>query len=170
MKATVLNRFGNDQPDEAPEAGEVVTGGHWEVLQDDDTGGIKRVWVEDVAAATPTTSTGFKSVNLGMSQFDIECFARGFPEVGFRSTANTESFYDGVYRPFEAISMTYPAKYVLSRRQLITNIRTRSDKILWVEEDTNQPTVFEVQGITPTFDPFGKHIDNLTVLKRADVQ
>lgn len=173
MRATVLNQYATDQIDEAPDASEVVTGGHWEVVQDEDTGGIKRVWMEETAVAAPVQGerrSDFKSAALGASRYDIECMARGFPEVGFRSTANTETFYEGMYRPFEAIQMTYPARYILSRRQLITNIRTKSDTILWVEEDTGSPTVFEVQGITPTFDAFGKHIDNLTVLKRADVQ
>lgn len=179
MKATVLNQYATDQADDTPAAGDVVTGGHWEVVQDEDTGGIKRIWMEETAVAAPVEGSrrsSFKSTVLGASRYDIECTARGFPEVGFRSTANTETFYEGSYEPFEAIQMSYPAKYILSRRQLVTNIRTKDDKILWVEEDINdpeygaQPTVFEVQGTTPTFDPFGRHIDNLTVLKRAAIQ
>jgi hypothetical protein len=172
MKATVLNRWASDEVEENPVAADVVKGGHWMPVQDDETGGIKQMWVEDQVAVTPKpgrTDSTFRSSLNQPGQFNIECVVRGFPEVGFRSSANTENFLDGKYVAIEDLKMSYPARYNLSRRQLITNIR-RNDVILWLEEDTGQPTVFEVQGITPTFDPFGRHIDNLTVLKRADVQ
>lgn len=165
MRATVLNMFASDpaKPD--------VGIGHWEVVQDDDTGGVKRIWV-DGPVSTPAgyRRADFQSNKLGPAKYTIECAVRGFTEVGFRSSANTESFLDGSYRPFEVVEMTYPAKYTLSRRQLVTDIGTKGGKPLWVEADTGNPTVFEVQGVTPTFDPFGKHIDNLTVLRRSDVQ
>lgn len=166
MKATVLNRYGSDA---GTDLDEEVRGGHWVTQQDEITGAFTRVWVEDVAPAKPAIGHG-TSWQVVVDRFDIECLVRGFPEVGFRSSANTENWEDGIYKALEAIQMSFPAKYVLNRRQLVTNIRDRSDKILWLEEETGQPTVFEVQGVTPTFDPFGRHIDNLTVLKRADVQ
>lgn len=175
MRATVLNyQYETADPATKTDPADAVKGGHWEVVQDEDTGGIKRVWMEDQVVATPTPgvnrSTFHSNIRGQGAQFDIECVVRGFPEVGFRSTANTESFLGGNYRPFEAVQMSYPSKYTLSRRQLVTNIRNQNGTLLWVEEDTGKPTVFEVQGVTPTFDPFGRHIDNLTVLKRADVQ
>lgn len=168
MKATVLNDFA---PENSTDLTTEVKGGHWVTEQDDITGGIKRVWVEDTVVVPPKKDRGTDWRNtVAINRFDIECYVRGFPEVGFRSSANTENFADGLYRPFEAIQMIFPAKYVLTRRQYITNIRARNDTILWLEEETGQPTVFEVQGVTPTFDPFGRHIDNLTVLKRAAIQ
>lgn len=174
MRATVLNDYADyNTPEDIPDVSEAVPGGHWDTIQDDITGGIKRVWVEDQVVATPTpgtTKSTFTGPAASVPRFDIECYVRGFPEVGFRSTANTESFLDGLYQRFEAIQMSFPAKYVLNRRQYVTNIRNKNDVILWLEEETGQPTVFEVQGVTPTFDPFGRHIDNLTVLKRAQIQ
>lgn len=171
MKATILNEYASVTPSAPlPNAEDVVKSGHYEVVQDEDTGGIKKIWVEDTVVATPSKRDIGTSRGTSTNQFDIECYVRGFPEVGFRSSANNESFLDGLYKPFEAIQMVFPAKYVLNRRQLVTNIRGKNDVILWLEEETGQPTVFEVQGVTPTFDPFGKHIDNLTVLKRSEIQ
>jgi hypothetical protein len=163
MLATVLNNYA---PDGAADLDTEVHGGHWVTDQDPDTGAIKRRWVEDVAAPSLPGRTSVVNVD----RFDIECYVRGFPEVGFRSSANNESFLGGLYRPFEAIQMIFPAKYVLNNRQVVTNIRGRNKQILWVEEETGLPTVFEVQGTTPTFDPFGRHIDSLAVLKRSAVQ
>lgn len=164
MTATVLNHYAPTEDGEAVE--EEVVGGHWEWYQDEESGAMKKRWVEDVAVVNNPGQTYQVNVN----RFDIECYVRGFPEVGFRSTANTESFLEGLYRPFEAIQMVFPAKYVLNRRQYITNIRGRNKQILWLEEETGLPTVFEVQGVTPQFDPFGRHVDNLAVIKRAAVQ
>lgn len=170
MKATVLNEYASVTPGPIPDAEEVVKGGHWEVIQDDDTGGVKRQWVEDTVVATPEKKDRGTDWQVNINRFDIECYVRGFPEVGFRSSANTESFDDGILKRFETVQMVFPAKYVLNRKQLVTNIRGNNDVILWLEEETGQPTVFEVQGVTPTFDPFGRHIDNLTVLKRSSIQ
>jgi len=171
MKATVLNEYASvNAAEETPSAEDLIKSGHWEVVQDPETGGIKKEWREDAAVATPIKRDRGTTWKPTTNRFDIECYVRGFPEVGFRSSANNENFLDGKYMPFEAIQMVFPAKYVLNRRQLVTNIRGSNDAILWQEEETGLPTVFEVQGVTPTFDPFGKHIDNLTVLKRSEEQ
>lgn len=174
MKATVLNDYQRYQV-EVDDDGKVnvdnaVAGGHWETLQDEITGALNRVWVEDqIIVPQPRTGSG-TTPQVTIPRFDINCLVRGFPEVGFRSSANTENWEDGLYKAMESIQMSYPAKFVLNRRQFVTNIRGRDDRILWLEEETGQPTVFEVQGSTPTFDPFGRHIDNLAVLKRAEIQ
>lgn len=163
MLATVLNNYA---PEDAADLETEVKGGHWETYQDEETGGIRQRWVEDAVAP----SLPGRTATVDIARFDIECYARGFNEVGFRSSANTEFFTDGRYMPFEVIQMTFPAKYVLNRRQYITNIRGRNKQILWLEEETGLPTVFEVQGVTPNFDGFGKHVDNLSVLRRAAIQ
>lgn len=163
MIATVLNDYSSDS---STDANTEVKGGHWESYQDEDSGELSRRWVEDTVV--PVLPGRTPTVNI--NRFDIECYARGFPEVGFRSSANTESYLDGLYSAFEAIQMTFPAKYVLNRSQYITNIRGRNKQILWLEEETGLPTIFEVQGVTPTFGAFGEHVANLAVLKRAENQ
>jgi len=173
MKATVLNRLEVENI-EVDEEGKVdvdpaLQGGHYEMEQDEITGALIKVWKDDAAVVQPVRGPG-TTPEVNIRRFDIECMIRGFPEVGFRSSANTESFEDGLYKALEVIQMSFPAKYVLNRSQFVTNIRGRDDRLLWLEEETGQPTVFEVQGITPTFDPFGRHIDNLAVLKRSGIQ
>lgn len=158
MKASII--------DFAPRADAVdaaITGGHFEVIQDEETGGVKRIWVEDTAVAPAFNAARPVSI----PRFEIPCYARGFTELGFRSTANTQSFEDGVYRAVEVIQMTYPSRYNLTRSQYVTNIRDRWSNVLWLEEELGEPTIFEVQGVTPIFDPFGRHVDNLAVLRRA---
>lgn len=175
MKATILNDYQayNIEVDDdgKVDVGAAGLGGHWETVQDEITGALNRVWIEDAAPVIPPKSqVPGTTTKVNVQRFDITCYVRGFPEVGFRSSANTESWEDGIHKAMESIQMYYPAKFVLNRRQFVTNIRGRTDRILWLEEETGQPTVFEVQGVTPTFDPFGRHIDNLAVLKRADIQ
>lgn len=174
MRATILNRTqSNDitvDDDGKVDVNPALEGGHYETVQDEITGALNRQWVPDQAVVTqPVRGSGTTPV-VSVARFDIECMVRGFPEVGFRSSANTENWEDGIYKAMESIQMSFPAKYVLNRRQFVTNIRGRDDRLLWLEEETGQPTVFEVQGVTPTFDPFGRHIDNLAVLKRAEIQ
>lgn len=175
MKATVLTGIAQNQPAPemvTPEAIEAELPGRWENIQDPDTGGIRREWVVD-QAPVQTAAAGAVVVmpsSANVQSFDIECYARGFTELGFRSSANTESFEDGVYKAGEVIQMVFPAKYALSRGFFVTSIRSRTDELLWVEEEISQATVFEVQGVTPTFDPFGRHIDNIAILKRSDIQ
>lgn len=173
MRATILNDYAlhesNVGDDGKVTSNQAVSGGHWETVQDDITGALNRVWFPDSAVVQPRTGAG-TTPKVNIQRFDIECYVRGFPEVGFRSSANTENWEDGIYKAMESIQMSFPAKYVLNRRQFVTNIRGRDDRLLWLEEETGQPTVFEVQGVTPTFDPFGRHIDNLAVLKRAEIQ
>lgn len=172
MRATILNRAQQEDievdSDGSVDVSSALEGGHYIQVQDEITGALSRQWVPD-AVVVPVRGPG-TSPDITVARFDIECYVRGFPEVGFRSSANTESWEDGIYKAMESIQMSFPAKYVLNRRQFVTNIRGRDDRLLWLEEETGQPTVFEVQGVTPTFDPFGRYVDNLAVLMRADIQ
>jgi len=161
MTATVL-----DYAPRADAVDEAIVGGHYVTIQDPDTGAIQQVWVEDQAVVPAYNN----SPRVAINRYDLPCFARGFTELGFRSSANNQSFDDGVYRATEVIQVTFPAQYSLNRSQFITNIRGRDKRPLWIEEETGEPTVFEVQGVTPTFDPFGRHIDNIAVLNRSVVQ
>lgn len=160
MTATVLNRIDETVDQEAVP---VASAGHYETRQDPDTFGLKRVWVADPAPARPGMSPN-------LSSFDVPCLVRGFTDLGFRSSANTEGFLRGDYNPTEVISMTFPSRFILNRRQYVTNIRNKTTKIMWMEEENGTATVFEVQGVTPGFDPFGRHVDNTAILKRAVLQ
>lgn len=161
MTATVL--------DYAPNPGAVdatIPGGHFETIQDEDTGAIQRVWVDD-SAPVPTYN---ETEQVAIPRFDLPCYARGFTELGFRSSANTETYNNGDYTATEVIELSFPAQYSISRRQYITNIRDQNKRVLWLEEEIGEPTIFEVQGVTPKFDGFGRHMENIAVLRRASNQ
>jgi hypothetical protein len=164
--ATILNAV-SDDADVDPDA--AVKGGHW-VTSQDETGAITRIWVEDVAVVPPARPGTNWTDSAIVDRFDIECTVRGFQQSSGQSSSNTESFAKGDYTVFEIVQMNFPSKYVLNRRQLVTNIRNKSNQILWLEEETGKPTVFEVQGVTPQFDPFNRYIDNLAVLTRSERQ
>lgn len=162
MIATVLNDYRPTSDDTT----DVIQGGHFETIQDPITGAISQKWIPDQAVPNmPGTTTA-----VNVNQFDIDCYVKGFTNPGFLSTPNTQSFDNGKYIPMEIVILVFPAKYFLNRNQYITNIRNRSQTTLWLEEETNLPTVFQVQGVTPGFDAFGRHVDNTAVLRRSRSQ
>jgi len=168
MIATVLRgRYVQTQSDNPQ-----PTNGHFEPQEDLVTGEIISVWVPDTEETEITDGEGH------IIQFDVPCKATAFTDTGYRSASNTESFDEGIYRRYEYVEMRFPPSYVITSRDTVTAIRdARSGKALWVEEeallteeDVYPATDFDVIGVNPVFDPFGTHIENLTVLKRAEVQ
>lgn len=157
MTATVLPRLADQGPQPA-----ASDKGEYRTYQDPDSGELKTEFVVDPA---PTAST--KSAS-----YDIPCYARGYTDLGFRSSAQHEVRVKGEYTVLEAIEFTFPAKYKdLSRNSLITNIRdARTQHTLYTEEETGLPTTYQVQGLTPVFDPFGKLIAWTGVINRSEVQ
>lgn len=156
MWATVIPRLDptNQQP-----AGT----GHFQRAQDQDTGAITTVWVADQNGPVAGSV---------QAHYDIPCYARGYTNLGFRSSANREVFVASQYNIIEAIQFDYPASVTLNHQSFITRIRGRKDDTdyLWTYEDTGNPIVWEVQGTTPVTDPFGKLLRYTTVLKRSEVQ
>lgn len=131
--------------------------------QDPDSFEIKTEWVPN-GVSTPGTQE---------AQYTIRCYARGYTNLGFRSSANREVYVKGDYSEIESIQFDYPANVLLSRESYITNIRTveaDGTDYVWVDGNTGNPVVWEVQGTTPITDPFGKLLRNTTVLKRAEIQ
>lgn len=157
MRATLIRPTGNIQTD--PD-----TGGTWVEEQDPDTGEIIRIWKP--VADNPSTPDTNESNTL-----EIVCMARGIVDGGIRAAATTESF-DDIYRNVDIINMWIPKKYRVTKRDRITNIRSKDGTFLWRDEedeiDTPKATVFNVNGIIPVFDPFNKHIDNFCLLERAE--
>jgi hypothetical protein len=151
MFATVLNQ-GPTAPD---------TEGHWVDRQDEDTGEITRVWVTDSDVDTP-----------GTQQREIPCIVRGVVDGGIRVAGTTERYTPaGIYENVDFAKMSFPAGIVVTKRDRITNIKNRDGVIIWKEEEFDSAaTVFDVLGVTPITDPFGKHIENMALLQRAEVQ
>lgn len=139
--------------------------GAYQITQDPDTGQITTTWVDG------PDSTG-KAIQ---AESQIRCYARGYTALGYRSSANREIYVAGDYNITESIQFDYPNSVKLNNQSLVTNIRSAEDVMdltsyLWMNEDAGIPTVWEVQGITPVHDPFGKFIRNTTVLKRSEIQ
>jgi len=144
--------------------------GTWVVHQDPDTGEIVRVWQP---LAGPDLSDNPDTANPDTRVEEIWCMARGIVDGGIRAAATTEDF-DAIYRNVDIINMWVPKKYQITKRDRVTNIRSRDGKILWRDEELEGPgitkaTVFNVNGVIPVFDPFNKHLDNFCLLERAEV-
>ena len=142
--------------------------GNWTDNQDPITGEIIRVWVP--VGDDPTTGT-----NEGVNAGTFACQARGIIDGGIRVAGTTER-WGQTYVDIDYCRIEYPASVILTKRDRVTNIRNRQGQILWVEEElgfTNnafKATVFNVLGVTPVIDPFGKHTSNVAMLERAEVQ
>lgn len=153
MTATVLSQTPTGPAD---------ANGHYESRQDPDTGEIIRVWVpEDDDPVTP-----------GTQPRKIRCMVRGVIDGGIRVAGTTERWTpQGIYDNVDYIKMSFPASVILTKRDRITDITNAEGEIVWIEEESDSNgTVFDVLGVTPILDPFGKHVENFALLKRADVQ
>ncbi|AXH69952.1 hypothetical protein HWB80_gp226 [Streptomyces phage Karimac] len=152
MRATVLRQAGTN-PQENP-------GGHWETVQDPDSGAIERVWVPDEDNTTPGDQT-----------LVIKCMVRGVTNGGIRAAGTTQRFSE-IYENVDWAIIQFPASVVLSKYDRVTNISNSKGQLIWREEEINQApaTVFQVMGSTPVIDPFGNHIENTALLQRAQVQ
>lgn len=158
MKADVLRQT-------APDSTPIDQTGEWVSRQDPETGEIIRVWEPN----TGTTDDPSTPADEGLETFN--CIARGILDGGIRVAGTTERWNE-IYDAVDYVRITFPARVRLSRRDRITNIRDNRGNIIWREEERadQAPTVFEVTGITPVVDPFGRHIENMALLERADTQ
>lgn len=158
MTATILY-----QGDYTPAPVDNTEEGHWvEGKQDPLTGEINRVWVPaDGDSVTP-----------GVQEVRVKCIVRGIPDGGIRVAGTTERITpDGVWESADYAKMQLPPNVKISKRDRVTNITNRRGEYPWKEEEfDNRPTVFEVLGVGPIFDPFGNHIESSVLLQRAEIQ
>lgn len=142
--------------------------GQWQDYQDPITGEIIRKWIP--VGDNPTTGT-----NEGVGAGTFACQARGIIDGGIRVAGTTERWGE-TYVDIDYCRIEFPAQIILTKRDRVTNIRNRQGQILWVEEELPfvsgvfRATVFNVLGVTPVIDPFGKHTSNVAMLERANVQ
>lgn len=156
MKADIL-RQGKDNPTTTG-----VDEGQWVNRQNPDSGEIIRVW-------EPNNGLGAATPEIGQLQ-SFRCLARGIVDGGIRVAGTTERFSE-MYDAADYVRIWFPANTRMTRRDRVTNIRDPRGKILWVEEENEEvPTIFGVVGVTPIIDPFGKHIESMALLERAETQ
>lgn len=137
--------------------------GEWISSQDVITGDIVRVWRPldnpNTIGADPTFGT-------------INCIARGIVDGGIRVAGTTERF-EKEYLNIDFVKMWVSSRTLITKRDRITNIRSKAGVIIWRDEEfeggTPRATVFNVNGVTPLFDAFNKHVENFVLLERAEI-
>lgn len=143
--------------------------GAYELTQDPDSGQIVTTFD---TKATPASPYGLHAGGE-RGPFDIKCYARGYTALGYRSSANRQVLIAEDYTVIEVVQFDFQKSVTLNHQSIVSNIRTGQDAhspCLFVSEETGEPLAWEIQGVTPVHDPFGKWIRNTTALKRADIQ
>lgn len=142
---------------------ETETPGHWDTYLDPITFEVKNVWIPGEPVDDPTTDVDETERRV------IPCLVRGSVDGGVRLTGTQESFGED-YQNVEVLKMWVPADVDISIDDRITNISlTKTKKLIWKERNLS-PTIFNVTGIVPLFDPFNNYLESLTLLQRASVQ
>src|SRR5690349_20169476 len=135
-------------------------------IQDPLTGEVIRVWepFPDVPDTPSDESVSYAS---------IPCLARGIVDGGIRVAGTTERF-GADYENIDYVRLWFPANITLTKRDRVTAIRNQAGQIFWRDEEYEVPggtpraTMFNVNGVTPLFDTFNRHIENFALLERTD--
>lgn len=104
-------------------------------------------------------------------QFDktIDCYATSIESEKASNTPAGNKFRRE-YRQHEIIAVK--CQEDLSSRARLTNFKTRSGKVIWVESEQldPEPTIFEVGASVPRLDPFGDIIEYEIQASRVEIQ
>lgn len=155
MTATVLRQGDYGEPT-------VEQAGYWTERQNPITLEIERVWVADDTDL----------VTAGVQEGTFKCIARGIVEGGIRVAGTTERITpSGVIDSADYVQLQFGPNVEISKRDRVYNIKSSNGLLVWKEEEHNgAATIFEVLGVTPIIDPFGRHVENHALLQRAEVQ
>jgi len=144
-----------------------TTGGTWQTSQDPITLEVRYDWVP-----SPSVPDNPLTPSNEFVPETIDCLARGVQSSGVALTGTGERFGE-YYQNIDYVRMWVPASVLITKRDRVTNIREkRGGKVVWLDEEFEggtRATVFNVSGVTPLFDPFNKHTQNLVYLERADI-
>lgn len=105
----------------------------------------------------------------------IPCTFHGILEGGIRVAGTTERF-GNIYENVDWAKMEFGPGAPISKRSQVTNVRNLKGIIIWREEEMEKvsgqfpPTVFDVQGVTPVVDAFGRQTENSALLQRHEIQ
>lgn len=161
MNAEVLTWTGITQSDSTT----VDQSGTWVTYQDPITGEILNRWIPTSTGETDNPDTpGDES----LTTVTIPCLARGIVDGGIRVAGTTERFGD-MYENIDFVKLWTPAHVRVTKRDRITNIRwKKGGEVIWLDEEGDSaPTIFNVNGVTPLFDAFNRHVENFVLLERA---
>lgn len=163
MTAALLHR--NNQYAPVPDVNHY---GDWVDAQDPLTGQIIKVW--EPFPDLPSTP----DVDESITYRNVPCVARGIVDGGIRVAGTTERFSD-TYQNIDFVKMWVPAGIKVSKRDRVTNIRDPKGNIVWRDEEYSDPndvaraSVFNVNGVTPLFDAFNRHIESFVLLENVTV-
>lgn len=160
MKADILRQI-------TGESEEIDETGEWVFIQDPDSGEIIRKWQPKNPLPDDPGTTGDESEPL--ESFSLA--ARSIIDGGIRVQGNTEN-WNPEYEKVGYLRIWFPASVRLSERDRVTNVRDKKGNVIWKERQIPglPPTVYEVTGITEIVDPFGRHIESMALLQRAERQ
>jgi hypothetical protein len=118
-------------------------------LQDPDTGAIKKEWIY---------------------QRTVDCHAKGVISNSATTRSSDRQIFDNKYRNDQQIQVRTSER--LTPRDKVTNVRDYQNNPIWTEINfpSDTPTVFEVVGVTPLTDPFGRVIGYNSSMKRSENQ
>lgn len=118
-------------------------------MQDLDTGSIKREW------------------NYVKT---VECHAKSMISNSATATGGNFQAFREKYLNTQVVTVRTAER--LSFHDKVTNICDSEGTVVWTELDypSDTPTVFEVIGVTPLTDPFGRVISYNTMMKRSENQ
>jgi hypothetical protein len=119
--------------------------------QDPDSGEVRKIWV--------TVKEG------------VPCGFHGILQGGIRVAGTTERF-GAIYESVDWAKMDFGPDEPINKQSQITNVRDLQGNIIWREEEVagSPPTVFDVQGVTPILNGFGRHTESTALLERHEIQ
>ena len=137
--------------------------GTWDLNQDPITGEIVTNWLPGVE-----DDPGTVLVDESEDHVIVPCFAQGVYNSGIRAAGSDENFGEEYFN-IEYVKMWVPASVRLTKRDRVTNIKDSRGTGVFLDEeyDESRATVYNVQGVTPRFDPFNKLTDQFVLLKKA---
>lgn len=138
------------------------TTGNWTNSQDPYSGEFVEVYQKTVD--DPTTP------DVDEASIEFPCLARGVVSKGIRSPGNTETYGD-LYADLEYVQIWYPTYIAVAKGDRLTDIKDSTGRIKYLDEEYRSAatsTVFNVEGVTPIFDAFNRHIENFALLSRAE--
>lgn len=98
----------------------------------------------------------------------IEVMARGLGNLRGKDFGTTDKWKD-IYTKSDYLRIKTMDKIDDTMR--VTNVRDVNGKVAWIEEgDSEEPTIFDVIGVTPVIEPFGQHLEYDVFLNRSEVQ
>jgi len=119
----------------------------------------------DVVNQNPNTNQIKKTWTLELTKVPV--YANTIKVEGTRTTESGKSFQDQ-YNENEMI--TVDTQVHLTKRHRFTNIRTQGGDLVWTEEKTGVPTMYEVVSIDSVISPFGTVLEYTIKARRVKMQ